>query len=156
MKMDSDSLILLPGADQFANDRLQVMMPIDPGTEDPNHFIVGTFNRGLFEYDGKGFKPFRTEADQFLRDNTLYEYTILADETFALATIVGGIVILDKKGRNPKYLTTENGLATNSVLSVFPARNGALWAGPEGGIHIIDTPSPLSRYTSSEGISGSI
>ena len=108
MKMENDSLVLLPGGNQFANDRLQVMMPLNPGTEDSNHFIVGTFNRGLFEFDGTGFKPFRTEADQFLRDNTLYEHTILADGTYALATIVGGIVILDSNGKNPKYLTTEN------------------------------------------------
>ena len=85
--MVNDSLQPLPGGEQFGSDRLQVMLPLDgTGSERRNSFLVGTFNRGFFRYDGHGFKPFKTEADEFLKESTLYDATMLPNGNFALVT----------------------------------------------------------------------
>jgi hypothetical protein len=96
MKMVKDSLVLLPGGEQFANDRLQVMLPYNKYGK--NLVLVGTFNRGLYLFDGTTFEPFKCEADAFLRQNTLYKGKILSDGTYVFVTLDGGMIIMDKEG----------------------------------------------------------
>lgn len=155
-KMVNDSLHVLPGGEQFANDRVQVMLPADDSNGRSGKFLLGTFNRGFFLFDGQSFRPFKTEADVFLRNGTLYNAAILTDGAFALATISGGAVIIDRNGRIRQYLNNANGLTSNSVLSVFVDRSGALWLGPETAIQIVETPSPLSKYTAVDGLDGTV
>ena len=155
MKMVNDSLCLLPGGEQFANDRLQVMLPLDRSGESGN-ILVGTFNRGFFLFDGKKFSPFKTPADHFLRENTLYDAVVLSDGSFALATISGGVIIIDRQGEIVQIIDQSTGLASSSVLSLFTDRDGLLWIGAENGIHIVEIPSPTSRFTSASGLDGSI
>jgi signal transduction histidine kinase/CheY-like chemotaxis protein/ligand-binding sensor domain-containing protein len=155
-KMVNDSLYVMPGGEQFANDRAQVMLPADDSNGRSGKFLLGTFNRGFFLFDGQSFRPFKTEADDFLRNGTLYNAAILTDDAFALATISGGAVIIDRNGRIRRYLDSGNGLVSNSVLSVFVDRSGALWLSPENGIQIVETPSPLSKYAAVDGLDGGI
>lgn len=156
-KMIDDSLHLLPGGEQFANQRLQVMLPYEyNGSSRATKFLVGPFNGGLFLFDGSSFQRFKTEADDFFKSNTLYDGRILSDGTFGLATITNGFVNIDRQGKVLQYLNWENGLASNSVLSIFVDRDGELWLGPENGIHIVDMPSPLSRFTSADGLDGGV
>ena len=153
-QMIGDSLRLLPGGDQFANDRLQVMLTIGdprPDTRVPD-LLIGTFNRGLFRFDGNGFRPFPTEADPFLKSQTLYDGVTMPDGTYGLGTINGGFVQVDDRGNTLRYITQGDGLASNSILSVFVDRQGILWIGPENGISLVETPSPLSIYNASSGL----
>jgi signal transduction histidine kinase/CheY-like chemotaxis protein/ligand-binding sensor domain-containing protein len=158
MKMVDDSLRLLPGGEQFADDRLQVMLPFTNGAEksDAAKMLVGTFNRGLFLYDGHSFQPFKTEANAFLRDNTLYDGTILADGSFGLVTLDGGLVILDRDGNAKQYLNQIYGLPANNILSIFADRQGTVWLGVSNGICLVEYPSPLSRHDAASGIIGTV
>ena len=157
MEMKNDSLHLLPGGSQFADERLQVMLPFQKDKNGKADVIlVGTFNRGLFLYDGKSFQPFKTEADDFLFTNTVYDAVVLTDGTFCLATINGGAVIIDHNGRALQFLDQSTGLPGNSILATFVDRNGTLWLGPENGIVQIETPSPLSFYGPTSGLIGGV
>ena len=48
-----------------------MLLPLDGGRSP--QLLLGTFNRGLFRYDGKTFTPFATDADAYLRERTLYK-----------------------------------------------------------------------------------
>jgi signal transduction histidine kinase/ligand-binding sensor domain-containing protein len=148
MKMVNDSLILLPGGEQFANDRLQVMLPYN---KDGNtQILVGTFNRGLFLFDGKSFKPFKCEADLFLRESTLYKGKILDDGDYVFATLNGGMIIMDKEGKIKLSLNKKTGLSSNSVTSLF-IDQGLIWMAPEGSISVVEYPSPITVFDESVG-----
>ncbi|RPI65301.1 MAG: hypothetical protein EHM47_18880, partial [Ignavibacteriales bacterium] len=87
MKMVNDSLVLLPGGGQFADDRLQVMLPYNK--DGGSLILVGTFNRGLFLFDGNSFKPFNCEANSFLKNSTLYKGKLQEDGDYVFVTLNG-------------------------------------------------------------------
>jgi len=158
MRMIDDSLHLLPGGEQFRDDRLQVMLPYASDGEKGGveKYLVGTFNRGFFLFDGESFQPFKTEIDDFLRKSTLYDATVLPDGRYGLATITGGFVMMDRRGRALQYLNTNVGTPSNSILAVYADRQGTVWLAPEGGITLMETPSPLSLFDAASGLEGGV
>ena len=95
-RMAGDELRTVAGSEQFAQERVHVLLPFGGSSDRPN-LLLGTFNRGLFLYDGQSFQPFRTEIDAFLQAQTLYKATMLPDGALGLSTISGGAVILDPR-----------------------------------------------------------
>ena len=82
-RMVGDTLELVPGSEQFSAERVQILLPLSSGGSD---LLLGTFNRGLFRYDGRIFEPFVTDADAYLRQRTLYKGVPLPDGTFEVTT----------------------------------------------------------------------
>jgi signal transduction histidine kinase/ligand-binding sensor domain-containing protein len=153
MKMVNDSLEMLPGGEQFANDRLQVMLPFK--YSDKRHidqYLLGTFENGLFIFDGKGFKPFKTDVDDRLYASSVYDGVILPDDTFGLATLSGGFFVIDHHGRLIQLLDQNSGLSSNAVECVFVDRQGGVWLCPENSISHVEILSPLSIFDRSSGI----
>ena len=149
MKMVQDSLVLLPGGEQFANDRLQVMLPYNK--DDKELILVGTFNRGFYLFDGKSFEPFKCEADSFIRQNTLYKGNILQDGSYAFSTLDGGMIVMDKDGKIKLLLNRKRGLSSNSVTGLFVDSKGLIWFSPEGSVSIVEYPSPITIFDESMG-----
>jgi K+-sensing histidine kinase KdpD/CheY-like chemotaxis protein len=149
MKMENDSLVLVPDGERFAGERIYVMLPFDEG-----RILIGTRTQGLFLYDGKKFKPFKTEADAFLAQNQLYlPGAILPDGTIALGTFSGGMAVIDHQGHLLYILDKSKGLLDNAVDYVYtdPSGNG-VWLGLYKGISYLEIPSPLSVYSSVSGL----
>jgi signal transduction histidine kinase len=144
MKMVRDSLVLLSGGEQFANDRIHVMLPF-PGKK--GNYIFGTFARGLFEWDGSRFRPFPTEADTLLQQGTLYSGVITPDSCFALGTMSNGLIILDREGRIKNLFNQGSGLLSNTVSCLYVDREKNLWAGMDGGVAVLEYDSPLSQFS---------
>jgi signal transduction histidine kinase/ligand-binding sensor domain-containing protein len=148
MKMVNDSLILLPGGEQFANDRLQVMLPYNKGGK--NLVLVGTFNRGLFLFDGNSFEPFDCEASSFLGQNTLYKGKTLSDGSYVFVTLDGGMIIMDSEGNIKLLLNKRTGLSSSSITGLF-VDQGLIWIAPEGSISVVEYPSPITVFDESAG-----
>lgn len=148
MKLVGDSLKLLPNGDQFSHDRLQVMLPFNKNGK--NLILVGTFNRGLFLFDGSNFEPFNCEANTFLRQNTLYKGKLLSDGTYVFITLDGGMIIMDNEGRVKLELNKRTGLTSNSITGLF-VDDGLIWISPEGSISAVEYPSPITVFDESAG-----
>ncbi len=169
MKLVGDSLRLAPGGQQFKNAGITVLLPL----RDPERYVqashgarqdkyrqrllVGASTSGLFLYDGVSFKPFKTEADVFLRENQLSRGVNLADGTLALGTQRGGVAIIDQQGRLRQIINKTAGLRHEDVNALYqdPA-DGALWLALDNGLARVDTPAPLSIYSDKLGINGSV
>lgn len=148
MKMVNDSLVLLPGGEQFANDRLQVMLPYNNNGK--NLVLVGTFNRGLYLFNGSSFEPFNCEANSFLKQNTLYKGKNLTDGSYVFITLDGGMIIMDSEGKNKLLLNKRTGLSSSSITGLF-VDQGLIWIAPEGSISVVEYPSPLTLFDESAG-----
>ena len=148
MKLTGDSLMLIPGSQQFVNDRSHVMLPF-PGR--PGTACLGTLNRGLFLYDGRTFQPIRTEADAFLQRGTLYDGRVLPDHSLALGTLSEGFIIIDTAGKIKLHLTRETGLLSNTVTSVFADYQNNIWLGMAGGVGILEYESGLRHFPFTSG-----
>ncbi len=90
--------------------------------------LIVTRTMGLFKYDGSDFIPFKTDADQFLKDNLMYyPGTILSDGNILLGTLNGGAIVIDHNGKEVRRYNRETGVINNTINYTYQDRSGAIW-----------------------------
>ena len=146
-RMEDDTLKLVPGGEQFASERIYVMLPYDQ-----NKILIGTRSQGLYLYNGKTFSPFKTEADGIIKSQLYLPGVVLADGSFALNTTSNGLVIINRQGKLLHHLTKASGINDNTVRYVFPDRQGGLWLGHGSGLSRVEILSPSSLYEEDAGL----
>ena len=119
-KMTRDSLLPVTGGNLFAEKKISRMFPYNKSS-----FIISTFAYGLFIYNGKNIRKFRTEADNFLLKNKIYFGKSLPGGFLVFGT-GHGIIILDKYGRLCQIINKASGLRNELVLNIFADRQGRL------------------------------
>jgi len=155
MTMLNDSLVLIPNGEQFVNDRIYTMLPYSDNEK--NKILIGTRNNGLFLYDGFTSIRFKTQADNFLLENKLYlKGSKLADGYFALGTIQGGLVIIDKDGKLRKILNKSSGLRNDNVHFIYQDKQEGLWLALGNGISRVMMPASISVFDESSGLKGAV
>jgi DNA-binding response OmpR family regulator/signal transduction histidine kinase len=153
MQMKEDSLQPVPGGELFAQMGIFAMFPYDD-----RRIVIGTRSDGLFLYDGKRIIPFPTEVDDYLREKKL-SYGIRLSHSpgaFALATLGGGLVIMDAQGRIKELFTKASGLQDDNVKYVFEDFSGNLWLALNKGISKIEYASPISFYGEDANLPGMV
>lgn len=109
-----------------------------------NGVLIATDFKGVYLYDGETVRRFHTAADRYIIDNQLY--TMAVNERYmAFGTVRNGVVLTDLKGQSPQYLTGENGLQNNTVLSLLFDRQDNLWVGLDKGIDCVQLMLPIER-----------
>lgn len=149
MTLQRDSLVPAQELHSIAQETVYFMIPYDS-----SDILIGTRASGLFISDGKRTRPFTTEADEFLKKNQMYHAAALADGSFAIGTLRGGVVIIEKNGRIRETLNQFTGLQDDGVYYLYTDRQQSLWLGLSNGIAHVETPSSLSHFGESSGISG--
>ncbi len=147
--VSGDTLRSLPGgAIPF---RVNAILP-----HDRHSILLVTATRGLYTYNGRQSRPFKTEADAFFRENRLYHGRPLSAprKGWALATTRGGLIILDQQGRVRLHLNQETGLSGNKVHYVFEDRQGALWLSLNNGLARVEIAAPFTLFDQRLGIEG--
>lgn len=143
----NDSFHVVPNGEKFANERIYVMLPYDE-----KRILIGARTQGLFLYDGKDFTPFKTEADPYIFNTSLYGGRVLSNGLFALNTFNDGMVIIDKQGKLIQRIDKSIGLQDNSVDFLFEDSRGILWMPLFNGISKFDLRSSLTYYNESMGL----
>ena len=152
LQMERDTLRLVPDGERFARLPIYAMMPFDGG-----RILIGTRRDDFFLYDGTSVTPFPTEADALLRQNELYYGTRLSGGMFALATLGGGVLLIDGGGRLVRVLDESAGVSDRYVSAVLNDAQGGLWmALSNQGIMRVDVPSELTAFDRSLGLEGAI
>ena len=145
--LKQDSFHLVPNGEKFANERIYVMLPYDD-----KRILIGARTQGMFIYDGKEFTPFKTEADPFIVNTSLYGGRVLSNGLIALNTFNDGMVIIDKQGKLIQRIDKSVGLQDNSVDQVFEDSRGILWMPLFNGIAKFDLRSSLTFYNEAMGL----
>jgi signal transduction histidine kinase/DNA-binding response OmpR family regulator len=145
--LKNDSFYVVPNGEKFANERIYAMLPYDD-----TRMLIGTRTQGLFIYDGKDFTPFKTEADPFIFNTSLYGGLVLSNGYFAINTFNNGMVIIDRSGKLVQRFDKSVGLQDNSVDHVFEDSRGNLWLSLFNGIAKFDLRSSLTYYNETFGL----
>lgn len=145
--LKNDSFQVVPNGEKFANERTYAMLPYDE-----NRILIGSRTKGLFLYDGKDFIPFKTEADPYIFNTSLYGGLVLSNGLFAINTFNDGMVIIDKQGKLIQKVDKSVGLQDNSVDQVYEDSRGNLWLPLFNGIAKFDLHSALTYYNESMGL----
>ncbi len=145
--MEGNRFRPIPGGKFFAKLPAFVLLPHENGG-----LLVGTRYQGIFLYDGQRFTPFITDIDDYLKKNQLYRGIRLFSGDYALATLRGGLVIIDKQGRRKHLFTKASGLLDDNVKHVFQDKHKNLWLPLAYGISYVEYNSPLSIYDDRAGL----
>ena len=151
MRVKGDALLPVPGNPVFTRDKIYTAVPYND-----QYLLLGTRNAEFYLYDGITTVSFPTEADDYLKKKQLYHGTRLADGNFALATLSGGVMIIDANGRLKQIFDKSSGLQDENVKYVFRDCRGIMWLGLMDGISRIDYDSPLSFFDERSGLEGVI
>lgn len=167
VRMEGDSLRLVPGGELFGYIDLPVSLPF-PGAKQASDTSSGefgdrtqnvnddasrklrlivTYAQGLFVYDGVSFQPFKTEAEAFLQKNKVLCGAVLTDGNYALGTRHGGVAVIDVRGNLQLVLDKESGLPDNTVYKAYTDSQGGLWLGLNKGLARVELANPLTRHT---------
>ncbi|MBX2818330.1 MAG: PAS domain S-box protein [Rhodothermaceae bacterium] len=149
--MVNDSLVMVPRGEQFADQRVDLMLPFSD-----DRILIGTRTDGLLVSTPEGYIPFETEADTYLKENQLYDGLVLPDQTIAFATLRGGLVHIDQEGRFLRSITKEDGLPDNTIWSLGLDKENGLWLMLNKGLSRVELPSPITQLTDAHGLEGSV
>ncbi|MFZ1798541.1 MAG: ATP-binding protein [Chitinophagaceae bacterium] len=150
MVVNADSVSLCKEGEKFANEKVYGMLPF-PGQQ--GTLLIVTRSMGLFKYDGTHFTPFKTAADEFIKNNLSYlPGAVLSDGNILLGTLNGGAIVIDTSGREVRRYNREGGIIDNVIQYTFQDRAGEIWLATSNGISGIDYASPVSWFDSRNNI----
>jgi len=102
------------------------------------------------------FTPFKSEIQNFVRENKLYSSISLNEDLYAIGTIRNGIVFFNSIGEFLDIFNKDNGLYDNTILSLFQDKFGDLWIGTNNGIMRLEINNPLTVFNDENGLEGSV
>lgn len=150
-QMIGDTLQLIPGGELFKN-----MRPVVAVRYGPDSVLFVTKASGLFVFDGTNITKLENEVESYLKKNRLYAGYQLPDSSLALATLNGGVIIMDMNGRHLKVLTTEEGILNNQVHSIVVDNQNALWMALQTGISQVEPHLPYTFFDKRSGLEGTV
>ncbi|MCK4663789.1 MAG: SpoIIE family protein phosphatase [Bacteroidales bacterium] len=170
--VENNKLILLPGTKKIVKDYGRIILI--PYTD--NKILICTSKEGFFIYDFKKYitettkssntnsdneqiqtsyiKKFNTQIEEYLKYNRIYSSVKVNDNKYAFATLNGGIIIMDKKGKLLQLINKNRGLQDNSVFNIYVDKNQNLWAALNLGVTIIEISSPITKFDELSGLDG--
>jgi len=125
-------------------------------SEHKNKVLVLTRNSGFFEMDAGVLKEKNSATNQALKEYNIFNSLKLADGGFILGTISNGILKMDTNGQVEYVINRKNGLANNTVLSLFEDKENNVWAGLDNGISCINVKSPIKTFIDYKGELGTV
>jgi len=131
---------------------------ITPYGDSGKNLLIGSGQKGFFIYDGTKIERFPTEVDNYIIENVGYHGTILSNPThdIAIATLSGGLVVMNRQGKLKYLFNKELGMLENSAKYVFEDTQGNLWLALSNGISRVEYSSPLTVFNDYTGLPGMV
>lgn len=148
VRMHNGQLVTLPGTAGKLDSVIKRVVGIF--AYDRQTLLVVTAQSGLYLYKNEKLQPFRTKADELLRQNRL-SYAAMSGNMLALGSVQDGVFLLDLAENTVEHISTHNGLQNKSVLSLEFDRDENLWVGLNSGIDCIHLHSQVPFYCLSVG-----
>jgi len=156
LKMQNDSLVLIPKSEFLGNDRMQVMLPYrENAGSSNNEYLLATFTHGLFLFDGKNFTPFKTSDDKIFTGNMVYK-CLLVNGKYLFSVLGTGLVVMNSSGKIEQVINRDAGLKSNIIYAPYIDSKGQLWLGLDVGIARVDYNSPFTNYNAQNGVASSV
>src|SRR5690606_9492457 len=109
--------------------------------------LIGSRQSGLILWAEDRFEPFATEADEYLARHHLSAGSLLPSGHIALATLSGGVVVINPDGHLYDTLNPSRGLPDGRVNYLYTDRQGGLWmAFNSQGLMRADIVSPVTVF----------
>ena len=151
MELRGDSLTRVPGGEYFSELVPRFILPYEKGA-----LLIGSERDGLTLYDQGVIKPFTGAVQNYVKNHQLYHACVVRDSLYALATLRGGVVLMDSKGNLIETFSRRQGLLDDQVWNVFCDKQGGLWMALNRGVSRLNLSSPLRFFGESLGLHGNV
>ncbi|MFQ5335274.1 MAG: triple tyrosine motif-containing protein, partial [Flavobacteriales bacterium] len=124
---------------------------------DSKHVLLGTSDNKLYLYDGKVFKDYKTNVDEYLQESVIAGGRNIGKNEFVLSTVTGGCIFISKKGQKSSHIVNyQTGLPDDEIYALGTDNKGGVWASHEYGISRIDNTLPIRNYSNYPGLEGNV
>jgi signal transduction histidine kinase/DNA-binding response OmpR family regulator len=103
--------------------------------------------------DGK-ISDIEGDASDFIRKNVIISACRSEHGDLCIGTLYGGLAIVGPSGIIKRVLTTDDGLPSRSVFSLFAAKDGSVWTTSGVGIARIALDSGVTVFDAKQGLTG--
>ncbi len=107
--------------------------------------LITTLTSGLYLLTGNKIVPFAQNSISELSGKNIYKSIYLENDRIAVLTNFGGCFIISKDGKIVQWISKQNGLLNNNILSAFLDRDKNLWLGLDNGINLIVFDNAISH-----------
>lgn len=99
--------------------------------------LLVSLMHGLFILHGDTVSAFSTPDLKNIASKNISSACIISKDRIALATNLGGCIIINKQGKFIQRFTKNEGIQNNNVLSVMADKDKNLWLGLDNGIDLV-------------------
>ena len=155
MRIQNGKFISIQGGGYFADKLVQRIFK-----QSLSEYLVVTRRHGLISCkysESSGFQcdTTRPELKEMLSQLLPYHAEKMRDGRIAIATLRGGVLLLDPSGRLFRQLNESSGISDNTTLFTFMDREGGLWLGHNNGISRVSIGATVTYFDKTTGITGS-
>jgi len=151
-RLQSDTLFPIVSGFWTRNQEILFSLPYDS-----SRVLLGTDENKLFLFDGMKFYRYRVKNQTYIEESILAGARNISSRYFALSTLAGGVVIIDKQSREMVYtINYQTGLPDDEVAALALDRNQGLWISHASGITRADVHLPIRNFSIYPGIEGKL
>ncbi|HRD38998.1 MAG TPA: SpoIIE family protein phosphatase, partial [Bacteroidia bacterium] len=154
----TNEFTLLKGGDVFADNSNPVRAIIKG---ENCHYIVTpqslyrfNFNKVLPELST--IEKINSPINAWLNEKTVYCAEKIGSSFYAFGSVNGGLLITDENFNPVNQINTGNTLQDDGVNYIYNDNQGHIWLALAKGISLIEFNSPITRFTKSEGVIGTV
>ena len=115
-----------------------------PGFDDDA--LIVSRNLGFYSYKNEQLTKWPVKKEDIIISRKPYCGVKIDEDHIAIGTQLGGIFIINSKGKVEQVFNKENGLQANTVYYLFVDRNKNLWAALGNGISYLKINSPFTYF----------
>ena len=147
---------------KLEGDEPVLVVPYDPSTKrlpcylkplGEDSFLAVTTS-DLARLDGSKLTLLPGDCGNFIRDNSSPAHASIDDDTFAIGTYRGGVVLVDTQGNILRVIDRASGLPDQAVNGLFLDREKNLWITTEGGIARMDSSGAVTMFDEANHLTG--
>jgi signal transduction histidine kinase/ActR/RegA family two-component response regulator len=109
---------------------------------------------GIRRYEAGKLLPYSPETDAFIEKNVLTCALRARNGDLYVGTLSGGLLVLGRDGALKRTLTTDDGLKSNGISSLFESSNGDIWVPTNVGVSRVSLSGGSTLVNAREGLSG--
>lgn len=152
-KIERDQVVDLPAAASLpASAKLADLCNGDSQKE----IILGTQYDGIFILKKNKLSAINSDLNERLKNEQINKIIRLSSGDYAIGTILNGVYITDDFLSIEYHINKSNGLANNTVLSLFEDKNKNLWVGLDKGLNLLRISEPLRYFYDRQGLLGTL
>jgi len=147
-KLEGDKPVLVVAYDPSIKRLPCYLKPLDG-----NSFLAVTTS-GLARLEGSKLTLFPGNCSQFIKDNIFTCAVAIDDNTLAIGTFYGGIILIDTQGNIVRIIDRASGLPDQVINGLFHDREKNLWIMTNRGIARMDSNRAVTMFDEVNHLTG--